>query len=307
MAEKSYLESHGNSDLDLITSLQAMHTGDSKKGPFQRANSPNPLHTKRMADGTAHVGKGAGGGISKRELRSRSRNRSSPYISPNNSRSNSRSPSDNRSNGDNRSKNLTTEPMNTNFQNPDSKSAPKESTQWRQFEGDDQSTPSFHRSGNDFNRSSSSYNTKYHRGGRGKRFFGNRGNYGRRGHFSQREQSPDYLFHEGQKHFGQQPQNHYQPPRFQSDNDRHPRQENQYWRSRDNRQNQPRFFNQGFRGRNRNFGNNQMQTFKQEFEVPETFQQTIQFDNICQLSSCRSGNGFVHTKSNCPYNRSGFR
>ena len=292
VAEKAYLESHGTSDLDLITSLQAMHTGGTKKNPSQRANSPNPLHTKRMADGTAHIGRGAGGGISK-NFRSRSRNRSTPYVSPSNSRPNSRSPSGERT------QNEKPEQMNMDFQNQTSKNDPKENNQGTQFEGVNHSTPNFHRSGTDFNRSGSGYNTRYQRANRGKRFFANRGQYGRGGHFSQREQSPDY-------HFQPQSQYSYQPQHFQQSSDPQPRQENQYWRSREYRQNQPRFFNQGFRGRNRNYGNS-MQTFKQEFEIPQRFSQTIQFDNICQLASCRKSNGFVHTKSDCPLNRSHFR
>ena len=189
--------------------------------------------------------------------------------------------------------------MNMDFQNQTSKNDPKENNQGTQFEGVNHSTPNFHRSGTDFNRSGSGYNTRYQRANRGKRFFGNRGQYGRGGHFSQREQSPDY-------HFQPQSQYSYQPQHFQQSSDPQPRQENQYWRSREYRQNQPRFFNQGFRGRNRNYGNS-MQTFKQEFEIPQRFSQTIQFDNICQLASCRKSNGFVHTKSDCPLNRSHFR
>lgn len=276
IAEKAYLESHGNSELDLITSLQAMHTSDTKKGFPSRASTSDPLHTKRMADGTAHVGKGVGGGISK-NFRSRSKNRSTPYVSPSHSRSSSRSPSANRS------YEKRPDPMDT-----DSKTAPKDDNQGTRFEGVENPTPNFQRSG-------PYYNTRYHRGNRGNR--GNRGRYSHDSRYPQREQSPNYQY--------QQPQNHYQQPRFQYGNDPQPKQENQYWRSRDYRQNQPRFFNQGFRGRNRNYGNN-IQTFKQEFEVPENFTQTIQFDNICQLSSCRKSNGPIHTKSNCPLNRSHF-
>ena len=285
IAEKAYLESHGNSELDLITSLQAMYTTDTKKGPFQKPSTSDPLHTKRMADGTAHVGRGVGGGISK-NFRSRSRNRSPPYVSPSNSRSGSRSPSANRS------YEKRPDPMDT-----DSKNAPKDNNQGRRFEGDEIPTPNFQRSGTDFNRSRPSYNARYQRGGRANKFPSNRGRYDNDRRYPQKEQSPNYQY--------QQPQNHYQQPRFQYGNDPQPKQENQYWRSRDYRQNQPRFFNQGFRGSNRNYGNN-VQTFKQEFEVPETFTQTIQFDNICQLSSCRKSNGRVHTKSNCPLNRSHF-
>ena len=282
IAEKAYLESHGNSELDLITSLQAMYTTDTKKGPSQKPNTSDPLHTKRMADGTAHVGKGVGGGISK-NFRSRSRNRSTPYVSPSNSRSGSRSPSANRS------YEKRPDPMDT-----DSKNAPKDNIQGRRFEGDENRTPNFQRSGTDFNRSRPSYNTRYQRGGRANRFLSNRGRYDNDRRYPQREQSPNYQY--------QQPQNHYQQPQSQYGNDPQPQ---HGWRSRDYRQNQPRFFNQGFRGRNRNYGNN-VQTFKQEFEVPETFTQTIHFDNICQLSSCRKSNGLVHTKSNCPLNRSHF-